>query len=256
MRDVPIGIPTVCKLAGIEVTLTRKRVKNINFRVKPDGEVRVSAPPQVSLPSLEQAVRERLPWIERARVQAAQKAKAGDSMLGDGDILPLWGKPLTIRHVVYPPAVGVARCQGHKKEDADVLVMELDERIAGTDDEARAVRQELVDALYKNEMQIAAPLTLVNAERVVGKRARSLRYRKMKTRWGSCNVQTANITLNTNLAAYSPRCLSYVLVHELCHLHEASHNARFHDLMDGFCPDWRALKSHLAAGPLSKLDIP
>ncbi|MFR6467952.1 MAG: SprT-like domain-containing protein [Lachnospiraceae bacterium] len=64
----------------------------------------------------------------------------------------------------------------------------------------------------------------------------------MKTRWGSCTVQTGKIRLNFSLARKPEACLEYVLVHELCHLLEPSHNARFHGLMDKFLPDWRERK--------------
>ena len=67
----------------------------------------------------------------------------------------------------------------------------------------------------------------------------------MTSRWGSCNVSTARITLSTHLVHHDPRCLTYVIIHELCHLYEPSHNERFHALMDGFCPDWRE-SSHVA----------
>ena len=61
----------------------------------------------------------------------------------------------------------------------------------------------------------------------------------MKTRWGSCTVETGKIRLNARLARKPETCVEYVLVHELCHLLEPSHNARFHRLMDGFLPDWQ-----------------
>ena len=64
----------------------------------------------------------------------------------------------------------------------------------------------------------------------------------MKTRWGSCTVETGKIRLNARLARKPETCVEYVLVHELCHLLEPSHNARFHRLMDGFLPDWQERK--------------
>lgn len=61
----------------------------------------------------------------------------------------------------------------------------------------------------------------------------------MKTRWGSCNTQAKRIWLSVELAKKSPKCLEYVLVHELVHLFERNHNARFKAYMDAFLPDWR-----------------
>jgi predicted metal-dependent hydrolase len=61
----------------------------------------------------------------------------------------------------------------------------------------------------------------------------------MVSRWGSCNVKSGHITINIQLAAQPPDCLEYVVVHELCHLLEPSHNARFHALMTQFLPTWK-----------------
>lgn len=73
-------------------------------------------------------------------------------------------------------------------------------------------------------------------------------YRNMVSRWGSCNVKTGRICINVQLAAHPPECLEYVVVHELCHLLEASHGPRFKALMDSFLPDWRAREAKLRGG--------
>jgi predicted metal-dependent hydrolase len=62
---------------------------------------------------------------------------------------------------------------------------------------------------------------------------------RMKTRWGSCNPAARSIRLNTDLARKPRECLEYVVVHEMCHLLEPTHNARFVALMDHFLPRWR-----------------
>lgn len=82
-------------------------------------------------------------------------------------------------------------------------------------------------------------------EPVMGVHAASWTLRDMKTRWGSCTVNTGRIRLNTRLVFYPPECLEYVIVHELCHLIEPSHNQRFHMLMTRFLPDWKERKRKL-----------
>ena len=79
----------------------------------------------------------------------------------------------------------------------------------------------------------------------MGVHAAQWTFRKMKTRWGSCTVDTAKIRINTRLAVYPDECLEYIVVHELCHLIELSHNKRFHACMDKFLPDWRQRKERL-----------
>lgn len=73
----------------------------------------------------------------------------------------------------------------------------------------------------------------------------SFHIRSMKTRWGSCTPKTGRVRFNLELAKRSPECLEYIVVHELVHLLEASHNSRFKALMDKFYPDWRLCRKEL-----------
>ena len=66
-------------------------------------------------------------------------------------------------------------------------------------------------------------------EPIIGVRVKKLAFRNMKSRWGSCQPATGRVCVNTRLALYPPRCLEYVVVHELVHMLEPSHNARFHE---------------------------
>lgn len=82
-------------------------------------------------------------------------------------------------------------------------------------------------------------------EPMMGVHATDFTIRDMKTIWGSCTTKTGRIRMNLQLARKSPQCIEYVVVHELCHLLEPSHNQRFHRLMTGFLPDWKQRKTLL-----------
>lgn len=73
----------------------------------------------------------------------------------------------------------------------------------------------------------------------MGVHATGWTLRRMKTRWGSCTVNTGRIRINTRLYFYSDEILEYIVVHELCHLLEPSHDQRFQALMTEFLPDWK-----------------
>ncbi|MGI6591028.1 MAG: M48 family metallopeptidase [Eggerthellaceae bacterium] len=77
-------------------------------------------------------------------------------------------------------------------------------------------------------------------EPVLGVKVQTLVYRSMRSRWGSCQPETGRVCINTRLALYPPRCLEYVVVHELCHLIEPSHGPRFKALLNEFLPDWKS----------------
>jgi predicted metal-dependent hydrolase len=78
--------------------------------------------------------------------------------------------------------------------------------------------------------------------------------KRMKTRWGTCNVDSHRIWLNLELIKKSPQCIEYIVVHELTHLLERHHNDRFIKLMDEFMPKWRARRDELNAAPLAHED--
>lgn len=75
--------------------------------------------------------------------------------------------------------------------------------------------------------------------RIIGVSPSSVRYRPMISRWGVCNVKERSICYSTYLLLLPDWCVEHVVVHELCHLLEPSHNARFHALMDKYYPKWR-----------------
>ncbi len=98
---------------------------------------------------------------------------------------------------------------------------------------------------WREVVSACAPALVEAWEPLMGVKAGALAYRNMKSRWGSCQPATGRICLNVRLALYPPECLEYVVVHELCHLLERGHGPRFHQLMDGFMPDWRERRAKL-----------
>lgn len=83
-------------------------------------------------------------------------------------------------------------------------------------------------------------------EPVLGVKSAGFTIKKMKTRWGSCNVKSHHLNFNLLLAKVPPECAEYVVVHELTHLLEPSHNARFWSLMEYYLPGSKELRKQLA----------
>ena len=84
----------------------------------------------------------------------------------------------------------------------------------------------------------------------MGVKVERLYVQKMKTKWGSCNFHSNGIRLNTDLAKKPPECLEYIVVHEMAHLLEPTHNSRFLALMDSFMPNWQFHREKLNQLPL------
>lgn len=102
-------------------------------------------------------------------------------------------------------------------------------------------------AACRKRLTALLPVLLARWEPVLGVHAESFRLRLMKRCWGVCHCGLRTITFNLLLGEKPERCVEYVVVHELCHLLEPSHNARFHELMTRFLPDWKERKRQLNA---------
>ena len=108
-----------------------------------------------------------------------------------------------------------------------------------------AQRQKLLETWYRQQMKEQLPTLIAKWEAIIGVSVASWSIKVMKTRWGSCNPIRKHICLNLTLIKKPLVCLEYVIVHELVHLLEASHNKRFHAFMDKFLPQWRDIKKML-----------
>ncbi len=224
-----MGKDTSLTIGGVTVRVTRKRIKNLYLRVLPQEGVCVSVPLRVTDAEISRFVLSRADWIEKQTIKHAQLAPRGYE---DGDTLPYFGKTLTLRLIDRSG-------RSHIRLNGDALELYIRQ------DADEAARKKVVDSWYRAELYEAAGAMLPAVERTVGKRAGELKVRDMKTRWGTCNIKTALITLNLRLVEKPAECLRYVLTHELCHLHEAGHGERFWKRMDVYYPDWKRVRKLL-----------
>lgn len=112
----------------------------------------------------------------------------------------------------------------------------------------RAADRELAPAEIKRRKQMLkkrVELLVMKWEPVMGVKVSGVTIRQMKTRWGSCNVKTHHININLALLYKPDECLEYVVVHEMTHILEASHNEVFWGYMTKFYPDWKRVRKYL-----------
>lgn len=214
-------------IAGLRVELTRKRIKNLRLTVhSPDGAVRISAPLNMPERVIEDFVRSKLSWISAQQRRIAARPEAALICVEDGGRIYLWGKAYTL-HIA-----GGRQSSLIIEDDGTAL---LTVREGSTPEMCMA----LIKQWYRRELKDAAAVYLPKWERISGLHASSWQIKDMKTRWGTCNVQSSKIWLSLRLAQYPPECLEYVIMHELAHLAVPNHGAEFKALLDRFMPDWR-----------------
>lgn len=213
------------KLHGIPLHIVRKEIKNQYIRIHPEGDVRVSVPLYLSDSQLVSFIETHWQWIQQKRQETLQKEQRGrtGSEYKTGEIYFLWGKPyeLCVERSLKKPFTELRGQQIYMRVTANSTSVE---------------RQKQLDLFYKDQLREKLSGIEGQYESIVGRRAEQWQFRRMKTRWGSCQIQKKKICLNLQLAEKPVECLEYVLVHELTHLHEPSHNKRFWALVEQFYP--------------------
>jgi predicted metal-dependent hydrolase len=112
----------------------------------------------------------------------------------------------------------------------------------GTD---RDKRKDVLQRWYRQLLRAQIPDLQARWEPEIGVRVASCAIKRMKTKWGTCNIEARRIWLNLELAKKPPACLEYILVHEMVHLLERHHNDRFRAYMDKLLPQWRLHREEL-----------
>ena len=113
-----------------------------------------------------------------------------------------------------------------------------------------AKRREVFEEWYRGALRAAVFPLIAKWEPVLGVKVEKFFVQSMKTKWGSCSPRSGYIRLNTDLAKKPPECLQYIVVHEMIHLLEPTHNARFLSLMERFMPHWQFYRDELNRLPV------
>ena len=233
MKRLKEGTFTVT-VGGIEVEVTRKRVKYLRLKVQPpDGRVRMSVPLHTSDHHIHSVIQSRLDWIVKHHARIASRPRKPDYDYITGERHMLAGHPY-ILHLDETAGRTAVRFM-------DTGIANLRVQPGSTRDQ----RRRLLERGYREYLKPAVPPILSRWESITGVQAAEWRIRRMKTRWGSCNVRAKRIWLNLELARHPEPLLEFIILHELTHLREKNHNGRFKQLMDGFMPDWREREAQL-----------
>jgi hypothetical protein len=220
------------------VDVVRKDIKNVHLSVHPPtGRVRIAAPERMSLDTVRVFAIAKIPWIRRQQQKLQEQERETLREYVDRESHYVWGKRYLLKVIEANEAPSVEL--GHGR-----LILRVR---PGTD---AAKRQEIIEEWHREQMRSTVPQLIAKWERLMGVRVRRLFIRRMKTKWGSCNHRVGSIRLNTDLARKPRECLEYIIVHEMTHLLEPTHNARFTALMDQFMPKWQSHRDVLNRLPV------
>lgn len=221
------------QVRDLSIEVIRKPIKNLHIRLlPPHGLVRVSSPQRLSQAQIETAILERWGWIKAGQMRLSQQHAMVANRFADGEVHHHLGH-------AYPLSIEFA----HRGIGVQLVNQLLVLRCAA--DASLGKRQQLMELFWRQTLNALVPLLLAKWQPILGVQVREWGIKKMKTRWGTCNVRDHRVWLNLHLAKASEDCIEYVLVHELVHLIEPNHSPRFHAIVGQHIPNWRALDQTL-----------
>lgn len=228
-------------IAGIPIEVCKKNIKNMHLYVKPpNGHVTVSAPISMNDVAIERFVRAKTNWIKKQVEKFDNQPRQTAREYVSGETLYVWGRQYFLQTE-----------HGTKNSlliSGDKAILTV--RKESTPEQREAFIREWYRGLLKEEISKQLP----KLEERTGLHASGWQTKYMTTRWGTCNTKTGKIWINLQLAKKPPECLEYIILHELVHLVEKSHNERFVSLMDKYMPMWREVKVTLNGQTLDYME--
>lgn len=230
------------QLGDLTVDVVLKDIKNVHLSVyPPTGRIRISAPKRMSMDSVRAFAISKLGWIKQQQKKLREQERETKREYLDRESHFVWGERYLLK-VIEQDAIPSVELK-HRR-------MLLSVR-PGTSKEKK---QAIMEAWYREQIKSAVPPLIVKWEPLLGVKVERFFVQRMKTKWGGCNSAKGHIRLNTDLAKKPQNCLEYIVVHEMVHLLEPTHNVRFVALMDNHLPQWQHYRDMLNRLPVAHED--
>jgi len=229
-------------LGSLSVDVVQKDIKNIHLSVHPPtGRVRISAPLRMELDTIRVYAISKISWIKKQqdKFRSQQRETPRDYITRESHFY--LGKRYLLKVIEENTPANVIL----KHETIELHIR------PGTPTEKR---QSILEGWYRGKLKEIVPEMIAKWEKKMRVSVNQFGIKKMRARWGTCNIEARRIWLNLELAKKPVYCLEYILIHEMLHLLERRHNERFMAYMDKFLPQWRAYKEELNRFPISHVE--
>lgn len=202
----------------------------MRLSIRPNGEVRMSIPFSISDQQASDFVRSKIAWLRQHLERIEQLKSQEPDDLSSVSYLGTTYQTQIFYHRIAPRVV---------IDSSERMCIYLKPGMTASD------LPQIMDAWYRTELKKIIPALIQEWEPIMGVKVKAYQFKRMKTRWGTCNVVDNRIWFNVELAKKSYPCIEYIVVHEMCHLLERGHGPLFKACMDRFLPDWRNLRKEL-----------
>ena len=226
------------KILGYEVH--RKKVKNINLRIKPNMEIYISVPMNLHHDYIENFIRSKEGWIKSVlkKVEDVKEKQKGFEYK-TGEIHKFLGKEynLTVKTGSFN---GVNLVNNEKNPN---IILTVNENILENTDE----KKKIMEKWYFENAKKLFPQFMEKWLKILDEHVEKVAIKPMKTRWGSCNYVKKYINLNTELIKRTPFEIEYVVLHELTHLKYPNHGKGFYNYIERYMPNYKIAEKMLNA---------
>lgn len=227
------------QIGDIAIQVTRKAVKHVHLSVHPpSGRVTLVAPTATRLEVARAYAISKLGWIREQQTKLRNQAREAPRRFVERESHYLWGRRhlLTIHYQDAKPSISL----DHKRITLTVRP-----------DSGIVKRAEVIHEWHKLILHGVVPALIRKWEPKLSVKVTDYFLQRMKTKWGSCNHRAGHIRLNTELVKKPKDLLEYVIVHEMIHLIEPTHNERFISLLNKHYPTWREARVELNELPIA-----
>jgi len=220
---------------NVEIELNKKDIKGLYLSVNPPyGAVRLSAPLKMRDEDIMSFIVSKLSWIRKQQERFVALGKTPEQEFISGEYHYYFGKRF-ILNVIYLDK-GPSRVELRNNKYLDLYIKKVN---------SKEQKEMVLNEWYRKELKDRIPDFIEKWEKEMRVKVNAWGVKKMKSRWGSCNVLDKRIWINLELAKKPLHCLEYIVVHEMAHLLERGHGKRFVAVMDSFLPEWRTIKAEL-----------
>ena len=220
-----------CDGRAIKWILKRKRVKNLNLRVKPDGFVYVSANSHVTISTIENFIKEKSEFIFAALDKFSAQSNAptlpqAEKSYQNGDTVCYFGENYTL-------CIDISQKESIYLNDGELTVS-----VKSADRTGKLLRKFYDSEIKKLFERLNMQTYEIFRAKGYDVPKADLQVREMRSRWGSCHLSKGKITMNSRLALYPEMCAAYVFVHEYSHFIVPNHSKAFYAVVKSIMPDY------------------
>lgn len=228
------------QVLDLTIDVVKKDIKNMHLAVyPPTGRIRIASPKDLNDEAIRLFAISKIRWIKKHKKNFYEQLRETPKEYITGESHYFDGKRYLLRVI--------ERYGKYELKIKNKSYLELYVSPKATIE----AKEKVFNEWYRNHLKEIVPDIIKNWEEKTSLNCEHWDVKKMRTRWGSCNIEKRKILLNLELAKKPRHCLEYVIVHELMHFFERNHNDNFKGLLDKYMPNWKTNKRELDNLPVS-----